>query len=77
MSEELLLRRRDERKHTINTFRRKQRFNRLPNRSNLENLVVIDQAELIYCAIPKVASTEWREALSVELGHGRIQGEKA
>ena len=77
MSEELLLSRQDERKYTVNRFCQKQKVTSLPNKRNLENLVVIDQAEIIYCAIPKVASTEWREALSVELGHGRIQGKKA
>ena len=78
MSEELLLRRQDERKRIINTFcSRNKKAGSLPNRRTLEHLVVIDQAEVIYCAIPKVASTEWREALSVELGHGRIQGKKA
>ena len=77
MSEELLLGRQDERKDRINRFCQKQKVHSLPSRTNLESLVVIDQAKLVYCAIPKVASTEWREALSVELGHGRIQGKKA
>lgn len=40
-------------------------------------MVVVDRDEIIYCAIPKVASTEWKEALSVDLGHGRVQGKKA
>ena len=77
MSEELLLRRQDERKLAINRFCQKQKVHSLPGRRDMENMVVIDQAKVVYCAIPKVASTEWREALSVELGHGRIRGKKA
>lgn len=77
MSEELLLRRQDKRRHTIDKFCQKQKVKSLPSRRSMENLVVIDRDEIIYCAIPKVASTEWREALSVELGHDRIQGKKA
>lgn len=43
----------------------------------MKHLVVLDEAELIYCSIPKVASTEWREALSVYNNHKGILGKQA
>ena len=44
----------------------------------MRHLVVIDEARIIYCSIPKVASTEWREALAVyHRPDGRVQGKQA
>ena len=43
----------------------------------MQHLVVLEEAGIIYCSIPKVASTEWKEALTAYHHHGRIQGKRA
>lgn len=43
----------------------------------MKHLVVLDEAKIIYCAIPKVASTEWKEAFTVYNSQERIQGKRA
>ena len=78
MRDKALKRRQEKRKDTVNRFCQQYIKDRsLPGRRHLDNLVVIDEGELIYCAIPKVATTEWREALTIYLGNDRVQGKKA
>lgn len=80
MSEELMLRRQDTRNDTLNRFCQKHTIAKdksVPSRRHLDNLVVVDQDEIIYCAIPKVASTEWREALTVYVGHDKVKGKES
>ena len=54
----------------MNRFCQKQKDKSSPSRRHLENLVIC-------CAIPKVASEEWRKALSVDLGPEAVEGKNA
>ena len=71
-------RRQDERKQKLNSYCQKHPNEReLPSKNDMNHLIVLDEAKIIYCSIPKVASTEWKEALTAYLFHERIQGKRA
>ena len=77
-AQDLLQRCQEERRHLLNAYCQNHPDEKyLPSRNDMKHLVVLDEAKIIYCSIPKVASTEWKEALTVYNFRERIRGKRA